>query len=155
MKSDINPNRPTWKPRTLRTIVHRGARVHVNKMCAAIVGALLAPQPGAWMCLLNPVVLFKSSAKPQIKWWKKRWMSVKGVQSFVSFLCAQHKCDPVVTAALVWLHSSLAAPGVAIPECCENFWAFNINIPLCCHFGAIMVWRCDESKSRLHCWMKM
>lgn len=38
---------------------------------------------------------------------------MQGLQSFVSFLCAQHKCDPTVTAALVWLHSSLATPAVA------------------------------------------
>lgn len=105
MKSDINPNRPTWKPRTLRTIVHRGAGVHVNKTCAAIVGALLAPQPGAWMCLLNPVVLFKSSAKPQIRWWKKRWVSVKGVQSCLLPLCP----------AQVW-SCGHSCPGVAAQQ---------------------------------------
>lgn len=76
MKSDINPDCHTWKLRTLRNIVHGGAWVHVNRVvcndpACCWQGELFQPsQRDKWVCLLNPVVLFKSSAKP--------WMAAQG-----------------------------------------------------------------------------
>lgn len=150
MKSDINPQCPVWKLRMLRTIVHRGARVPVNK-CVQPSWVLSWPHSLGHECACW-TRQFSSSQQLITDKMMKEEMSV----------CAggAKLCLLALSPAQVWPHGhscpAVAAeqPGcpwcsVAIPECSGTF------IPVYCGFGARTVWRCDEPESHLHCWMKM
>lgn len=138
MKSDINPHCPVWKLRTLRTMVHRGARVPVNK-CVQPSWVLSWPHSLGHECACW-TLQFSSSQQLITDKMMKKDMSI----------CAggAKLCLLALRPAQVWPHGhncpGVAAqqPGypwcsmVAIPECSGNF------IPLCCHFGAMTV--CED-----------